>query len=139
MPVVSVRFDESVHQRLKRASGRNRVAISALAEQLVDEGLRMRDHPRITFRDGPAGRRAGLVAGPDVVEVVSAIVGGDVPPADRVARAADLLGLSPDDVEAAVDYYADFTEEVDRDRQERRTFAEETEQRWRRRQELVAR
>ena len=27
------------------------------------------EHPLITFRDGPAGRRAGLVGGPDVWEV----------------------------------------------------------------------
>jgi hypothetical protein len=33
----------------------------------------MDDHPGIVFRDGPTGRRAGLAAGPDVWEVVSAL------------------------------------------------------------------
>ena len=34
----------------------------------------MREHPLITFKDGPAGRRARLVGGPDVWEgVVGAI------------------------------------------------------------------
>ncbi|MGH2930680.1 MAG: hypothetical protein ACRDL8_20925, partial [Solirubrobacteraceae bacterium] len=27
------------------------------------------EHPLITFRDGPTGRRAGLIGGPDVWEV----------------------------------------------------------------------
>ena len=36
----------------------------------AEEGARRDEHPLITFRDGPTGRRAGLVGGPDVWEVV---------------------------------------------------------------------
>ncbi len=32
--------------------------------------MHMADHPRVVFRDGPAGRRAALVAGPDIWELV---------------------------------------------------------------------
>jgi len=35
----------------------------------MEEGLDI-GHPLITFRDGPAGRRAALVGGPDVWEIV---------------------------------------------------------------------
>ena len=33
----------------------------------------MDDHPGIVFRDGTAGRRAGLAGGPDVWEVIGAL------------------------------------------------------------------
>jgi hypothetical protein len=41
--------------RLHRGEAKSRTA-----ERLIDEGLRMEDHPGIVFRDGPAGRRAAL-------------------------------------------------------------------------------
>jgi Domain of unknown function (DUF5615) len=53
---------------------------------VVDEALRTREHPGITFRPGPAGRRAGLASGPDVWEVVRVI---------RSARSAE-PGLAED-------------------------------------------
>jgi hypothetical protein len=36
----------------------------------AEEGSRQDEHPLITFRDGPAGRRAAVVGGPDVWEIV---------------------------------------------------------------------
>lgn len=33
----------------------------------------MEDHPGVIFRDGPTGRRAVLIGGPDVWEVVRAV------------------------------------------------------------------
>jgi hypothetical protein len=140
MTVMSVRFsDGGVHQRLKRAAESDDVGLSKLAERLIDEGLRQRSHPRVQFRDGPAGRRPGLVSGPDVAEVIPMIVGSDVAPSKRVARAADLLSLPVSDVEACLSYYADFQVEVDRDIARRIAAADEAEQRWRRSRELVER
>jgi len=49
------------------------LSLSAAANMLVDEGLRMMEHPGVIFRTGPTGRRAGLAAGPDVWEVVRAV------------------------------------------------------------------
>jgi hypothetical protein len=102
-----------VHRRLRDAAARRGTSASALAEQLIDEGLRAAAHPLITFRDGPTGRRAALINGPDVWEVVAALVRSDTPPARREVRVADLLGLSPTQVSAAMDYYAEFTVEID--------------------------
>ncbi|HEY2639626.1 MAG TPA: hypothetical protein VGI66_07035 [Streptosporangiaceae bacterium] len=36
----------------------------------AEEGSRRDEHPLITFRDDPAGRRAAVVGGPDVWEIV---------------------------------------------------------------------
>jgi len=38
--------------------------------QVIEEWVRLQDHPGIRFVDGPAGRRAALVGGPDVWEII---------------------------------------------------------------------
>jgi hypothetical protein len=139
MPVQSIRFNRAeVHGRLRDAAIQRGTSASALAERLIDEGLRQESHPLITFRDGPTGRRAAVFNGPDVWEVVSAIVGSDVSPARREARAADLLGLSPAQVRAAMDYYAEFTDEIDKRITFNRTEADRQLALWEQRQRLLA-
>ena len=69
-----VRFDMMVADRLSVFVSINHgLSLSAAANMLVDEGLRMMEHPGVLFRPGPTGRRAGLAAGPDVWEVVRAV------------------------------------------------------------------
>lgn len=138
MAVVSIRFSDPVHhERLRAAAARSGQAVSPLAERLIEEGLRMEDHPSVVFRSGPGGRRAALVSGPEVVDVVGAIVGGEVPVDERRARAAELLAISPADVDAAMAYYAEFTAEVDAERERRAQAADEAEEAWRRRRDLM--
>jgi hypothetical protein len=47
-------------ERLDVGARRRGEAKARTAERLIDEGLRMEDHPGVVFRDGPAGRRAAL-------------------------------------------------------------------------------
>lgn len=136
---LSVRFHHpEVLDRLKAEATARRLSASAVAEELIDEGLRLRAHAGIVFRDGPAGRRASLAGGPDVWEVVSGIVGGDVPVTDRVARAMELFGLTAEQVGAALDYYAAFPDEIDVWIAANVAAADEAEAVWRRRQQLLA-
>ena len=136
---VSIRFRRAeVADRLKAEAGARNVSTSALAEELIEEGLRARRHPMIVFRDGASGRRAGLIGGPDVWEVVGGLVGGDVPPEDRIGRAAELLGLSHQQIDAVLDYYADFTTEIDEEIADNVAVADELEAAWQRRQGLLA-
>jgi hypothetical protein len=131
---VSIRFRRpEVLERLKAEAGTRNVSTSALAEELIEEGLRTRRHPMIVFRDGPAGRGAGLIGGPDVWEVVGGLVGGDVPSEDRISRATEHLGLSHQQIDAVLDYYADFTTEVDEEIADNVAAADELEAAWRRR------
>ena len=109
-----------------------------MAEELLDEGLRIRRHPLLRFRDGPTGRRVALVCGPDVWELVGGLVGGDVAPDRRVERAVELFGLRREQVEAALAYYAEFTSEIDAQVEANRQAAEEAEALWHRQQELLA-
>jgi hypothetical protein len=67
---VSVRLDDSLAERLRL---RARAAGESLSDRLrryAEEGSRRDEHPLITFRDGPSGRRAAVVGGPDVWEIV---------------------------------------------------------------------
>ena len=138
MPVVSIRFsDEPLHERLRETAHRENVAISTLAERLIDEGLRSRAHPLVLFRSGPAGRRAVLIGGSEVADVIGAIVGGDVPPPKRRSRAAELLGITEAEVDAAFAYYAEFTDEIDAVLADRARQAEVVEASWRRQQALL--
>jgi hypothetical protein len=138
MQPVSVRFkNEKVYERLREAASASGQSVSALAEQMLDEALRQRDHPLIVFRDGPTGRRAALVVGPDVWEVVGGIVGGDVPEDQRVKRTAELMALPVPYVEAALRYYADFAEEVDARIAANDAATEREHERWKKQQALL--
>ena len=136
---VSIRFrDSGVPRRLKEEANLEGRSTSDLAEELIDEGLRLRRHPLVIFRDGPAGRRAALTSGPDVWEVIGGLLHGDVPAADRVDRAVAEFGLRRQLVEAALAYYAEFTQEIDRWIAANDNTAEELEDRWRRQQTLLS-
>ena len=140
MPVVSIRFsDEPLHERLRETARRQHVGMSTLAERLIDEGLRTDAHPFVIFRDGPAGRRPVLVGGPEVADVIGAAVRGDVPVDQRRARVAELMNISETLVDAAVAYYADFTDEIDALLADRAREADEAEAAWRRQRALLER
>jgi hypothetical protein len=111
--VMSVRLSEDARERLQREAVRAGEPPASLAERLIDEGLRQRRHPLIRFVDGPTGRRARLLQGPDVWEVVSFIQRSDADGEDKVAHATEWLATSSPHVEAALAYYAAFPDEVD--------------------------
>lgn len=112
MATLSVRFkNPDVYRRLQRRADGS--SLSAFAERLIDEGLRMNAHPRIVFRDGPTGRRAGLAAGLDIWEIIAWVQAQGGTPEERMAEAAKLLDLPIEWVQIAVRYYAEFTEEID--------------------------
>ena len=137
---VSVRFqDPRVADEMKAEARAAGTSASALAEQLIVEGLRMRRHPRVIFRSGPAGRRPGLVDGPDIWEIIGGLVGGDVPAEQRIDRAVAEFGLRRGQVEAALAYYAEFTDEIDSWIRHNNEYAARAEALWRREQELLAR
>ena len=61
-----VRFDPPVADRLASFVAANPgMSLSSAANRLVDEALRMAEHPGVIFRSGPTGRRAALAGGPD--------------------------------------------------------------------------
>lgn len=138
MSVMSLRFpDDLALERLRGHARRRDSSMSSLAAQLIEEGLRMEEHPAICFRDGPSGRRAVLIGGPEVTDVVSALVGGDVPVEERRTRVAELMGLRASLVDAALAYYAEHTDEIEAEMDARQQAADKQEQLWMRQQALL--
>jgi hypothetical protein len=109
----SVRMTQRTLDRLDRGARRRGESKARTAERLIDEGLRMEDHPGIAFRDGPAGRRPVLAAGPDVWEVVETLKGTGAKGEDAIVATAEWGNLTTGQVRIAVRYYADFTDEID--------------------------
>jgi hypothetical protein len=108
---VSVRLDDRLAERLRL---RARAAGESLSDRLrryAEEGARRDEHPMITFRDGPTGRRAGLIGGPDVWEVAMWI--DDLGPADDAA--AQLVAgavVTRAQIDAALAYRATYPDEI---------------------------
>lgn len=114
-----VRFEHEVAKRLTSfVSSHPGLSLSAAANLLVDEGLRMTEHPGVMFRDGPAGRRAALAGGPDVWEVMRAVKSArTAEPAldedDLLALVSDNGGVALGKVRIAVSYWASYPAEID--------------------------
>ena len=109
----SIRMSERVLERLDSGARHRGEPKARTAERLIDEGLRMEDHPGIIFRDGPAGRRAALAAGPDVWEVIETLRGTGLTGEQAIAATAAWGALTVAQVRTGVDYYAEFRAEVD--------------------------
>lgn len=141
----SVRFDPAVAARLSRfVAAHPGLSASAATNLLVDEALRSQEHPLVGFRDGPAGRRARLMGGPDVWEIAAAVRSArtaepDLGPHALVELVADTSGVAARLVRAAVDYWAAFGEEIDGWIARAADEAAEAHQRWQREQALLGR
>lgn len=109
---VSVRLEDSLAERLRlraRAAGET---MSDRLRRYAEEGTRRDEHPLITFRDGPTGRRAGLVGGPDAWEVAMWVE--DLShEADPVATLTEESVLTGAQIDAALRYRAAYPDEID--------------------------
>jgi hypothetical protein len=106
---ISIRLPEQTVGRLADRADRSNMPSRTLAQRYVEEGLRMDEHPLIRFADGPSGRRARLLGGPDVWEVVATARDND----GDLAKTASYLELSLGLVQAGASYYAAYPQEID--------------------------
>jgi hypothetical protein len=105
---VSTRYASETLKRLDRRARAEGHPRSTLIQRYVAEGIEMDEHPGIVFRSGPAGRRPGLIGGPDVWEVVAVQRSFD-----DIERTADWLEQPPSAIETALGYYRDHRDEID--------------------------
>ena len=114
----SIRFDPGVNDRLSEYVTRHPGwTPSSAAARPVDEGLRMEEHPSVIFRDGHAGRRACLIGGPDVWEVIRSVAASRAaePSLSRnelVQLVEDNTGVPARLVSLALSYWAVYPEEI---------------------------
>ncbi|MPZ89386.1 MAG: hypothetical protein GEU81_15220 [Nitriliruptorales bacterium] len=129
---------DPVKGRLERNAARSGEKPAALAVRLIDEGLRMADHPGVVFHDSSThGRVASLTGGPDVAEVIRVLTGLESRGEDRVAETAAWLGIHPARVRVALAYYTEHRDEIDTQIQRREHEAEELRRRHEEQQALL--
>jgi hypothetical protein len=136
---LSIRFDAALLARLRRrASATTGSTTSALAQRLIDEGLRMADHPGVIFKDGPSGRRAALAYGPDIWEVVKFLREVDERGPAAIDAAAEVFAVDASRISTAISYYGDFVYEIDAEIAEADEASARAEAAWRIQQQLIA-
>ncbi|MGI9034190.1 MAG: hypothetical protein ACR2HY_11070 [Acidimicrobiales bacterium] len=115
----SIRFEPDVLRRLTGyVAAHPGTTLSSAGNRLVDEALRSQEHPLVIFRDGPTGRRARLVGGPDVWQVVRAVHSArrsdpTLTSAEVVTMVSETSGVPEALLRAAIAYWADYPVEVD--------------------------
>ncbi len=95
---------------------------TTIAERLLEEGLRLVEHPGIVFTDGAQGERRATLAGSrlDVWMVVETIRAN----ANSTEAAAAYHDVPRTWIETAARYFAAFPDEIDAEIGRNRAFAE---------------
>jgi hypothetical protein len=136
---LSIRFTPSLLSRLRqRANAMTGASAAGLAQRLIDEGLRMADHPGVIFKDGPSGRRAALAYGPDVWEVIKFLREVDERGPAAIDAAAEVFAVDASRISTAISYYGDYPDEIDAEIAEADEASAHAEAAWRVQQQLIA-
>lgn len=109
----SFRLSEDLLGRLEAESRSKGISTTALVTTLLDEGLKVRQFPGVVYRDGPTGRRAALVGGPDVWEVIRDLRHAPGKGVERIEHLAGETGLSSARIRLAADFFAEFPDEIE--------------------------
>jgi uncharacterized protein (DUF433 family) len=117
----SFRFPQTLVQRLDQRAGNLGVTRTTLAEQFLEEGLRLVEHPGIAFRAGASGERRAAISGTRldvwmVVEIIRANGG--------IEGAASYLEGPARRIEAAARYYAAYPAEIDEEIRQNQAYAD---------------
>jgi len=132
----SFRLSSRTIELLDAAAAAGGESRNALVDRLLGEAVRPEHHPLVRSRRGPAGRRQPLVVGTRlyVHQVMSTLRAsrGDID------EAAAYLGIAPRLVRAAVEYYAEFADEVDEEAAVAETTEGDERARWERQRRALA-
>ena len=108
----TMRLRRALRTNLEEAAARAGRSVSDIAQELIEEGLRMRECPGIYFATEPSGRTAKVSGtGLGVWEVLRDFVRDEE--LDRVRRA--FPQLSPAQITAALIYYKRYHDEIQRE------------------------
>jgi hypothetical protein len=108
-----IRIEAATLDALRSRSAQSGEPIVRLANRYIEEGMRLDRHPGIAYRDGPAGRRAVVVGGPDVWEVVAGARSAPERGEPLIAALAERLGVLAEKIRVAIRYYSEYPEEAD--------------------------
>ena len=132
----SFRLSRRTIELLDAAAAGGRETRNALVDRLLGEALRLERHPLIRFHEGASGRRQPMVVGTRlyVHQVIATVRASD----SDIDEAATYLAVAPRLVRAAVEYYAEFSDEVDDDAAGASRIEFDERARWERQQRALA-
>lgn len=132
----SFRLSKRTVELLDAAAASARESRNALADRFLGEAVRLERHPLIRFHEGASGRRQPLVVGTRlyVHQVMSTVRASD----GNIDEAAIYLGMHARLIRAAVEYYAEFADEVDEDAAAAAAIERDERARWDRQQRALA-
>jgi uncharacterized protein (DUF433 family) len=107
---VSLRLPEPIAAKVRAIAAIEHRSLADTVRVLAEEAIKMREFPEIVFVDGPTGRRARFVQGPDVWEVLE--------PYLLSGRSSDVLRASYPELgegllQTAIRYYQSYPAEID--------------------------
>jgi uncharacterized protein (DUF433 family) len=131
----SFRLSRRTFEELDAMAGATGETRNALADRLLGEAIRTETHSLIRYQTGAAGRRRPLLVGTRlyVHQVITTLRASD----GDVDETSDYLGIRPEQVRAALAYYADFADEVDEDAALTRDIERDERARWERQQRAL--
>ena len=110
----AIRIESGTLRELRARSAQSGEPLVRLAQRYIDEGMRLDRYPGVVFRDGPAGRRAVVIGGPDVWEVIVAARDATERGERLIDVLAERIGVAPERIRTAIRYYAEYPDDVDR-------------------------
>jgi hypothetical protein len=110
---VSIQLSDDAVERLDAHCQATGQTLAQLARTLLEEWVRVREHPGIFFQEGPAGRRPKLLGGPDVWEVARVFNGTATHDDEAISQMTFLTGLHQGQIRDALRYYAAYQDEID--------------------------
>ncbi len=132
----TLRLRQETADRLDAAAARSAESSNAIADRLLLESLRLQDHPLVQFRTGAAGHREPHLVGTRLKarDIIATARGhqGDI------QATAAYFDVPVPVVDAAIAYYAEFTDEIDTAIADAARYADEQRQRWERQRALLS-
>lgn len=107
---ISVRLSVPLERKIRTMAALERRSLAEMVKLLTEEALKLREFPDLTFSDGPTGRRATLLNGPDVWEVIEPYLLANK---NWQALRESYPQLEEALLRAAIRYYETYPEEIE--------------------------
>jgi hypothetical protein len=107
---VSLRLGDDLAEKVRGIAALERRSFADTVRLLTEEAIKLREFPMITFVNGPTGRRARFLQGPDIWEVLEPYV---LAGKDWDALRQSYPHLDEATLRTAIRYYETYPDEID--------------------------
>ncbi len=108
----TIKVSERVYLALQRQATRSRKPMKTLVENWLKQHLDLESYPELEWREGPGGWRVGIKG--TAIDVYTVVGYSNAGPSPEEIASELLPQLSLEQTRAALGYYAEYPDEVDR-------------------------